>query len=183
MSKLSEELKEAIVRIPQKEKDKLLLKLVAKDDNLIQRLEFELVEQGDTLQLRRDDIKKRILKVAKMTHDTPGWMMMDMRSFSGDISQHVKVTKDKYGDVELNLYLLNTFFDHQLELLRVHNSRSDSCAEYIAKKTVTVLKNLEKMNADFYVDFASDVQKLLDRVHQYCPKNYARQMGIVNSWP
>ena len=94
---LSEELKRAIIQMPQKEKDKLLLRLVAKDSNLVQRFEFELIEHGDTVQIRRDDIKQRILKVAARTHDTPGWMMMDMRSFSGEISQHVKITKDKYN--------------------------------------------------------------------------------------
>ena len=34
---LSEELKRAIIQMPQKEKDKLLLRLVAKDSNLVQR--------------------------------------------------------------------------------------------------------------------------------------------------
>ncbi|MEZ4900940.1 MAG: hypothetical protein R2822_03890 [Spirosomataceae bacterium] len=108
---MTNELKQAIVLMPQKEKDKLLLRLIGKDENLMQRLIFELIEQGDTLQIRRDDIKTRILRVAKMTHDTPGWMMMDMRSFSGDISHHLKITKDKYGEIELMLYLLLTFLN------------------------------------------------------------------------
>ncbi len=180
---ISEELKKAIVQMPQKEKDKLLLRLVGKDENLVQRLEFELIEQGDTIQIRRDDIKRRILKVAKMTHDTPGWMMMDMRSFSGDISQHVKITKDKYGDIELTLYLLLTFFEYQSGMLLIHNSKSDSCAEYIAKKTDGLLKKLNKFDPDYFVDFERDVQKLLDYVHSHCPKNYARTLNIAKTWP
>ena len=110
---ISKDLKEAIVMMPQKEKDKTLLRLIAKDEILMLRLEFELLELGETLQSRRDEIRTRILKIAKMKHDTPGWMMMDMRSLSGDIGQHVKITKDKYGDIELNLFMLNTFFDLQ----------------------------------------------------------------------
>jgi hypothetical protein len=180
---LSDDLKKAIVQMPQKEKDKLLLRLIAKDENLILRLEFELLEQGDTLQIRREDIKKTILRVAKMTHDTPGWMMMDMRSLNGMITQHVKTTKDKYGDIELTLYLLKTFFDHQLDLLRVHNGRSDSCAEYIAKRTDGLVKKLQKLDEDFYVDFAEDTQALLDYVHTYCPKTYARDLKIPKNWP
>ncbi|TAG69320.1 MAG: hypothetical protein EAZ26_07245, partial [Runella slithyformis] len=173
----------AIVQMPQKEKDKLLLQLVGKNDNLVLRLEYELLEQGDTLNLRREVIKKSILRIAQMTHHTPGWMMMDMRSLSGDITQHVKTTKDKYGDIELTLFLLKTFFDHQLDLLQVHNSRSDSCAEYIAKKTDGMLKKLNKFDEDYYVDFEGDVTKLLEYVHTYCPKTYARDLKVPKSWP
>lgn len=180
---LSPDLKAAIVQMPQKEKDKLLLQLVAKNDSLVLRLEFELLEQGDTLNERRQEIKKAILRVAKMTHDTPGWMMMDMRSLSGDITQHVKTTKDKYGDIELTLYLLKTFFDHQLDLLRLHNHRSDSCAEYIAKKTDGMIKKLNKFDEDYYVDFETDVNKLLECVHTFCPKTYARELKVPTSWP
>ena len=169
--------------MPQKEKDKLLLRLIGKDDNLVQRLEFELIEMGDTVQIRRDDIKRRILKSAQMTHNTPGWMMMDMRSLSGDISQHLKITKDKYGEIELTIYLLLTFFEQQSSLLLIHNSKSDSCAEYIAKRTDSVLKKLAKFNPDYYVDFERDMQQLLNYVHSLCPKNYARQLDIPKNWP
>jgi len=180
---IPEELKKAIVQMPQKEKDKLLLRLIGKDDNLVQRLEFELIEMGDTVQIRRDDIKRRILKSAQMTHNTPGWMMMDMRSLSGDISQHLKITKDKYGEIELTIYLLLTFFEQQSSLLLIHNSKSDSCAEYIAKRTDSVLKKLAKFNPDYYVDFERDMQQLLNYVHSHCPKNYARQLDIPKNWP
>ncbi len=180
---ISNELKQAILLMPPKEKDKLLLRLVAKDQNLVLKLEYELIEGEETLQSRRDEIKTRITRTAQASHYTPGWMMMDMRSLSGDISQHVKTTKDKYGEIELNLYMLNAFFDHQLEHLRVHNSKSDSCAEYIAKKAQTILKNLEKLDEDFYVDFERDVSKMLANVHLYCPKNFARILEIVKTWP
>ncbi len=180
---LSNEIKQAIVLMPAKEKDKLLLRLIAKDENLVQRLEFELLEQGETMQERRDEIKRRILRTAQMHHYTPGLMMMDMRDLSGDISKHVKVTKDKYGEIELNLYLLNTFFDQQLNLLLVHNSKSDSCAEYIAKKTATLINNANKLNEDYYIEFEADINKLLSYVHNNCPKSYARELKIVKSWP
>ncbi len=180
---IPEELKKAIVQMPQKEKDKLLLRLIGKDGNLVQRLEFELIEMGDTVQSRRDDIKRRILKSAQMNHNTPGWMMMDMRDLSGAISQHLKITKDKYGEIELTIYLLLTFFEQQSSLLLIHNSKSDSCAEYIAKRTDSVLKKLAKFNPDYYVDFERDMQQLLNYVHSHCPKNYARQLNIPKNWP
>jgi hypothetical protein len=180
---IPKELKEAILMMPSGEKDKLLLRLISKDKNLTEQLEYKLLEAESTLDQRRDEIKTRIERIAKFNHATPGWMMMDMRDISGDITKHVKVTKDKYGDIELNLTLLNAFFEHQLNLLRVHNSKSDSVAEYIAKKTHTLIKNLNKLDEDYYVDFEQSVELLLQRVHTYCPKKYAQQLEIPTSWP
>ena len=106
------DLKQAITRLPEKEKDKLLLKLVAKDALLVERLEFELIEHGQTVDERRLTIREFIDRTVRLKQDTAGWIMMDMRTISGYISRHLKVTKDKYGEVELGLYMLNSFFEN-----------------------------------------------------------------------
>lgn len=168
--------------MPQPEKDKLLLRLIGKDAILVERLNFELIEHRDTVNARREIIKKSIERAAELSDDTPGWLMMDMRSLSGDITRHVKVTKDAYGEVELMLYLLNTFFDYQTELLRHYNSRSDKVAEYIAKRTGQILKKLLKLDPDYYIEFADDVNRLLQRVHTLCPAPYARQLNLPAEW-
>jgi hypothetical protein len=181
---ISDDLKKAIIyNMSQAEKDKLLIRLVSKDETLVKQLEFKLLEGESTLDERREKIKTQITKVAKMYHYSPGYMMMDMRYLSGDISTHTKTTKDKYGDIELNLFLVNAFFEHQLDHLRTHTAKTDTCADYIAKKTVTILKNLSKLNEDLYVEFESEVYKLLACVHTYCPKNYARELLIPTQWP
>ena len=180
---ISSELKSAIIGMNAKEKDKLLLRLVGKDNNLVERLQFELLEEGGTVDERRQDIKMAILQVAQRYHATPGWMMMDMRDLNARITQHVKITKDKYGDIELTLCLLNAFFEHQPKHLEVFNSRSETVSEYIAKRTESVLKKLEKFDEDYRIDFQADVDKLLFSVHTYCPRPYARQLGIPINWP
>lgn len=176
------DLKKAIVRMPQGEKDKLLLRLIAKDDILVERLAFELVEHKETLDTRREIIKSAINRLAKSSYDWPGWAMMDMRSLSGDITRHVKVTKDAYGEVELQLHMLNSYFDEQTDLLRFYNSRSDKTAEYIAKRTEQLLKKLNKLNPDYYIDFELSVNRLLERVHAFCPAPYARQLQLPHEW-
>lgn len=176
-------LKKAIVLMPAKEKDKLLLRLVGKDSNLIDRLNFELLEGSETLLERREAVRNRILKIAGMSQYSPGWIMMDMRSLSGDITQHVKITKDKYGEIELNIQLLTTFLEKQADQLRKYSSRSDKCAMYIAKKTQAILKLLTKLDEDYYVDFESDVNKLLGYVHSMCSKPYAQELNLPHEWP
>jgi len=180
---LPDSLKKAIVQMTAQNKDKLLLRLVAKDPLLVDRLHFELIEDSNTLPERREAIRERIMKIAHMSQYSPGWIMMDMRSLSGDITHHVKITKDKYGEIELNVALLNTFFEHHAEQLRSYNSRSDKCALYIAKKTQTLLKLLGKLDEDYYVDFIEDMNQLLGYVHTMCPQPYARQLELPKAWP
>ena len=179
---LSAALKKAITQLSEKEKDKLLLRLVNKDKILVDRLHFELIEDGSTLPERRETIRVKIAKVAQMSQHSPGWIMMDMRYLSGDITHHVKITKDKYGEIELNIALLNDFFDNHPKQLHNYSSRSDKCALYIAKKTQTILKLLDKLDEDYYVDFTDSMEKLLRSVHSMCSQHYAAQMGLPKEW-
>ena len=168
--------------MPGVEKDKLLLRLIAKDPILGEKLQFELVERGQTVDDRRELIRAFIHRTATLNADTPGWLMMDMRTVSGYISRHLKVTKDKYGEVELMLNMLNTFYDHNAHLLQKYNSRSDKCAQYIAKRTDQVLKKASKLDPDYHIEFAEGINKLLLWVYGSAPAHYARQLGLPKEW-
>lgn len=164
------------------EKDKLLLRLVAKDPILTEKLEFELVEERSTVDERRQSIKEYIDRVASLYHDSPGWVMMDMRSASGYITRHMKVTKDAYGEVELSLYMLNTFYKHQADQLRHYNRNSDKAAQYIAKRADQILKKVMKLAADYHLEFEGDVNEVLTHVYKSCAQHYARQLDLPHSW-
>jgi hypothetical protein len=182
MPALDPDLKKAIVHMPSTEKDKLLLRLVAKDAILTEKLQFELVERGQTIDERRELIREFIQRTATLNADSPGWLMMDMRTVSGYISRHLKVTKDKYGEVELMLNMLNTFYDHNGHLVHKYNSRSDKAAEYIAKRTDQVLKKAAKLDPDYHIEFADEINKLLQWIHSNAPVHYARQLGLPKEW-
>jgi hypothetical protein len=182
MPKIPKELEQAIVSLPAKEKDKLLLKLIAKNELLIGQLHYQLLEDESDLKHKREEIKSTILRVSKMYHDTPGWMMMDMRDLNGRITTHVKITKDKYGEVELTLCLLNSFFDNQLPHLQTYSGKTETISLYIAKRTEFILNKLPKLHEDYYVEFDADINKLLNRVHAFCPAYYARQLNLPKTW-
>jgi hypothetical protein len=182
MPTLSPDLKRAITFLPDKEKDKLLLRLVGKDPVLTERLEFELVEEGSTVENRRQLIRDLIARTARLDPDTAGWMMMDMRTVSGYITRHQKVTKDAYGEVELTILMLNSFLDKHGDLLRTLNSRTEKCAQYVAKRTDAILKKLNKLDADYHMEFADDMNRLLRFVHHNAPAHFARQAGTPKQW-
>ena len=63
MSKIPKELEKAILSLAAKEKDKMLLKLIAKNDLLVQQLQYQLLENESFLEERRDEIRKSIVRV------------------------------------------------------------------------------------------------------------------------
>jgi hypothetical protein len=172
-------LENAILELPQTEKDKLLLRLIAKDKILVEQLQVKLLEDEFDLRERKDEIKKRILAVSKMTHSTPGWMMMDMRDMSGIINHYFKVTKDKYGEVELQLFLLLAFFDNQRKFMQTYTSRADKLALYVAKRAELILKKLDKLHDDYRIEFERDINRMLDNVHHGVAEYYARELKLV----
>lgn len=179
---ISKELKEAVLALPISEKDKLLLKLLAKHADLQKQLEFQLLEFGDSLQSRRNDIRQIIHRLYAYEHYSPGYMMMDMRSVNAYITEHVRTTKDKYGEIELTLYLLNQVFEKHLKHIEKYASRNDTLASYVAKRTDFVVKKLEKMHPDIQFEFVNEINSLLENVHRYAPAFYAKELQLPKEW-
>ena len=93
----TKEFKEVISHLSSSEKDKLILRLLKKDLNLANRLNFELLDTRTTDDRRLDvekRVKNRIERFSKYD-SSPGYLMMDMREISGEITEHVKIAKDK----------------------------------------------------------------------------------------
>jgi hypothetical protein len=179
---LSPDLKRAITYLPDKEKDKLLIRLIGKDPVLTEKLEYELVEHKTTLDYRRDVIREITNRIVAISQDSPGWMMMDMRTVSGYITRHVKVTKDTYGEVDLTIHMLKSFFDHHAALLQRLSSRTEKCAIYVAKRTDAILKKLNKLDPDYYMEFEGDMNKVLKYVYDSAAAHYARQLDTPTEW-
>lgn len=188
MSKISDELKKAILKMPQNEKDKLLLRLIAKDELLIAKLNHQLLEDEADTELQKQEILKKIREIfsdegKKHYFYTPGLLMMGMRDWSGNISHHVKVTKDKFGEIELTVVLVNVVFDNYANFLQKEQKRADTFAEYVVKKADFVLKKLQKIDEDYYMDFAEEVNKMLNYIANYSPCNaMAKELKLPKIW-
>jgi hypothetical protein len=171
-------LENAILDLPQTEKDKLLLRLIAKDKILVEQMQVKLLEDDFDQKERVTDIKKRIAAVSRMTHSTPGWMMMDMRDMSGIVNHFFKVTRNKYGEVELQLFLLLSFFDNQPKFMNNYTSRADKLALYVAKRAEMILKKLDKLHEDYRIEFERDINRMLEKVHGGVAEYYARELKL-----
>lgn len=161
---LSKELKEAISLLSQKEKDKLLFRLIPKDDVLTERLQFQLLEGSATTEERRLDMSRLIdeeYDLLDQGHFSPGYLKLTMRSISGRITRHVKVTRDKYGEVELNYQLLNDALERfQDRLADYSERRTFKLYTYMIRRAGKLQTLLGKMHDDYRLDF-EDAQRTL----------------------
>ena len=176
------EFKTAISHLPSKEKDRLILRLLKKDLVLANRLYFELVS-ANTVDENREKLEQQIIKRVELISErfySVGYLMMDIRYLSGDITEHVKITKDKFGDASLNLLLLN-------ETLRLNNSninqltpgKSHKLCLYIIAKAFKILILINVLHEDFRVEFNEQLITLGKLISE---SNYLMQTAINNGF-
>lgn len=136
------EFKEALSYLPSKEKDKLIIRLLKKDTTLANRLYFELLDSRSVDEKRFDmekRIKKRIHSFSKY-ESSPGYLMMDLRDISGEITEHVKIAKDKFGEVSLNLLMLNeTLAIQNASILKYTQGKARKFCIYIIARSFKIL--------------------------------------------
>lgn len=172
------EFKEALSRLPDKEKDKLILRFLKKDVKLAQRLYFELVSTYSVEELREKMKEKIHLETQQFanTYYSPGYLMMDLRYLSGDINAHVSTTKDKIGEIELQLYMVSEILTHakeQLEQARL--GQSQKLYIYLIAKVFRMLLLLNKLHEDIRYDFKEQVEELGKRIGE----NDAMMRGCI----
>jgi len=162
--KLTDDLKKAISGLSHKEKDKLLFRLIAKEPILAEQLVFKLLEEGTSAEDRRTDLAREIeqyLVDYQKYYYSPGYLLLDLRSISGKITQHVKTTKDKYGEVALNFLMLNkalALFGGKIAKVRPNRSRTLN--KYVVNRAIKLLGLLRKIHADYQLDFSDSMIEL-----------------------
>ena len=160
---IDKEFKEALSHMPAKEKDKLILKLLRKDYILAERLYFELVS-GKSVEDKRKELEIDILKkVQNMCAHfySPGYLMMDIRYLSGDITEHVKITKDKYGEIELNLLLVAEVLKLTNErIVNINFSNAYTFCMYLVKKMFNLIVLIKHFDEDYQADFHQQLEKI-----------------------
>jgi len=162
--KLPVDFKKAVSQMPDGDKNKLLFRLLAKEPALVEKLAFELLEGGETTEERRADLEREteqhLINYQNYFY-TPGYLQMELRSISGEITRHVKTTKDKYGEVYLNLFMLNKCMElYNQKVIPFNPINSRTFNEYVVKRTLKIYDLLGKLHEDYLADFKPDLKKL-----------------------
>ena len=157
------EFKKALQLLPDSEKDKLILRLLKRDLNLANKLRFELVDT-ESVQDKREQLKNRIIRRIQLATDryySVGYLLMDIRDISGEINQHVAITKDKFGEISLNCLMLQQMLELNNERIGAEKyGRAYTLCIYIIARIFKILMLIQKQHEDLHLEFNEDIATL-----------------------
>ncbi len=173
--KINKELETAILDLPSKEKNKLLLRLLAKNQLLLDQLQFKLLEGTESdIDFRVTQIKEEI----QLSHDLLSTRygrqsLLFFKSNSAKINYHKKVTADKLSELRLIVHLLvftQSNYSHSIQ-----NDASifaDKFRVLLVKKTIAAIKLLKSVHEDYFIEFESTFENLLSYFHEQSYTKY-----------
>ncbi|HZJ80778.1 MAG TPA: hypothetical protein VFC69_09425 [Dysgonamonadaceae bacterium] len=156
------EFKAALALLPSKEKDKLLWRLIKRDELLAHRLEYELLAPYDAVD-KRNELADKIRQSATFMlkqEDILSSVLSQFRYMSGDITRHVYITKDKVGEILLNFVLLK----EAINLLNNPKYRFPrdlhKYVVYMTNKLFRTCMLVNKLHIDYHIELEDDAHKL-----------------------
>lgn len=180
------EFKKALKLLSEAEKDKLILRLLKHDLHLANQLRFTLVET-DSVQKKRDDVQKRIIKrIERATEHyySAGYLLMDVREISGEINEHVSITKDKLGEIILNCLMIRQLLDLNNERIGAETfDKAYTLCIYIIARIFKILMLIQKQHEDLHMEFSEEIEtigKLVGKNHLLM--NTAIHNGLDVNW-
>ena len=157
------EFRKALQLLSNVEKDKLILRLLKHNLNLASQLRFELVDT-DSVQDRREQLKTNIIKSIQMATEryySAGYLLMDIRDISGEINEHVYITKDKLGEISLNCLMLRHLLELNNERIGGETpGRAYTLCIYIVARIFKILMLIQKQHEDLHIEFSEDIETI-----------------------
>ncbi|TDG37937.1 hypothetical protein EZJ43_02275 [Pedobacter changchengzhani] len=160
------DLKTAITDLPIKEKDKLLLRLVAKDKVLTEHLHYKLLEDESDLEIRKEEIKISIDdSIAELKKLNAKEALAKVRKMITAVNHFYKVTKDTFGEVELKIYVLNAIPTEYKKGSYGYRDFSFLFVSFYLKTTNITLNKFRKLHDDLQFDLTENFNALLTKIY------------------
>lgn len=181
----SKEFKAALSDFSSAEKDRLIFRLLKKDKLLSKKLYFELIDP-ETTDNKRDAmeeiVEEKVILASKYISNQKYFLSI-VRKISAEITEHVKITTDKYGEVSLNLLLINKILDYNEDLGRQRFDNVYKLYLYIINKIVKALVLTKKLDVDYWMEIDEHLDELKGKILQnhYLSKLFINN-GIDMNW-
>lgn len=150
----SKEFKAALSAFSNIEKDRLIFRLLKKDKLLSKKLYFELIDPETTDDKRNameENVSEKVLLASKYIGNSKYFLSV-IRKISAEITEHVKITTDKFGDVSLNLLLINKILEYNSDLSRQRFDHVYKLYLYIINKVFKALILAKKLDEDYWLE-------------------------------
>ncbi|WP_294244941.1 deoxyuridine 5'-triphosphate nucleotidohydrolase [uncultured Chryseobacterium sp.] len=164
----SKEFKAALSAFSNTEKDRLIFRLLKKDQLLSKKLYFELIDPettDDKREAMEEMIQEKVMLASKYIGN-PKYFLTIIRKISGEITEHVKITTDKFGDASLNLLLTDAVLRHNEDLSRQRFDNVYKLYLYLINKTVRSLLLIKKLDEDYWMEFDEQLESLKEKIQQ-----------------
>lgn len=182
-------LKEAILNLSEKEKDKLLVRLINKDKKLIEQLHYLLLEDENDLIQRINEAKNDLSLVfdrmrsglnRTKQHYKHRELTAYLKSASGIVNEHASVTKNKESELDLRLVIFEETIKnyHPLYLNEANGYKADMHFSYQISRLKSILSLYDKLHDDLKYEYRDRIQFVLDFVERSVLKDYALAAGI-----
>lgn len=176
----SKEFKAALSAFSNPEKDKLIFRLLRKDKLLSKKLYFELIDPETTDDKRNameENVEEKILLASKYIGNAQ-YFLSTIRKISAEITEHVKITTDRFGEVSLNLLLINKILDYNDDLSRQRFDNVYKLYIYIINKIFKSLTLIKKLDEDYWMEIDEYLQNLQTKISE---NHYLQKLCINNS--
>ena len=159
-------LKLAITDLPVKEKDKLLLRLIAKDKVLTEHLHFKLLEDESDLEERKDNIKLEVdAQIPELKKLNVKEALVKVRKLITLVNHFYKVTKDPFGEVELKIYILNNIPTEYRRAIFGYRDFGFLFSTFYLKTVQITLNKYRKLHEDLQFDLSETLNQLLKKIY------------------
>lgn len=183
------DLKEAILKLSQKEKDKLLVRLINKDKKLMQQLHFLLLEDENDLIQRIATAKVDLEVVFKRmfagidktrTHYKHRELTGYLKSASGVVNEHASITKNKESELDLRLLILEETFKHYGGFYsgEIIGYKSDVHFVYQVARLKAIISLYDKLHEDLQFEYRERIENILLFVEASVLHEYAIASGL-----
>lgn len=176
----SKEFKAALSAFSSQEKDKLIFRLLRKDKLLSKKLYFELIDPENTDDKRNameEQVEEKILLASKYIGNAKYFLTI-IRKISAEITEHVKITTDKFGEVSLNLLMVSKILDYNNDLSRQRFDNVYKLYIYMINKVFKSLVVVKKLDEDYWMEvdeYLRDIQTKISENH------YLQKLCINNN--
>ncbi|WP_143885169.1 DEAD/DEAH box helicase family protein [Chryseobacterium binzhouense] len=181
----SKEFKTALSQLSGIEKDRLIFRLLKKDKILSKKLFFELIDE-ETADQKRDQMEKTVkdkVEYASKYLSNQKYFLILIRKISAEITEHVKVTSDKFGDVSLNLVLVTEILKFNDKLSRLRFNDVYKLYLYLINKVVKALILTKKLDEDYWMEIDDYLSAVYNKItgNIYLEKLFINN-GIDLNW-
>lgn len=177
----SKEFKQALSEFSPIEKDRLIFRLLKKDKLLSKKLYFELIDPETTDQKRNqmeENLTEKVDIAAKYIGN-PKYYLSTVRKISAEITEHVKVTTDKFGEIYLQLFLVNKILESNEKLNQQRFDNVYKLYIYLINKIVRALLLIKKIDEDYWLEFDDLLSEIDFKIHENI---YLEKLCINNSF-